>query len=203
MLIGFPVNENGSMVFIPEPDPILIYFDTAYRNYKHITEHRKTLLNHFKGVKMDESYLIDLYSYYGSVNAFVILLFTAIEAFINYNIPEEYQYVDAGDKKTEIYNKAQIMYLPFKTKISIILKEIFKKDFIHSHPPTYQHITNLKEMRDSIVHLKPMKDTNTPYAHIYKKGLGFKFEETIDAVMDFMNYYKPGYITYCSCSKDF
>jgi hypothetical protein len=202
-LMCFPFNESGRLLYIPEPNPILIYFDSAYSHFKAITERRKTLLNHFKGVKMDEDYLNDLYGFYGSVNGFIILLFTAIEAFINHNIPEEYKYVVQSDRKTEIYNKNQIMLLPFKEKMGPILKEIFKKDFGHSYKLKYQHIINLKEMRDNIVHLKPEKGTNTPYAYLFKKGLTFKFESTIDAVMDFINFYKPGYITYCKCSKDF
>lgn len=111
VLIGFQFNDSGRIVFIPEPDPILIYFDTAYSNYKQIKEKRQPLLNHFKGVKMGEDYLIDLYSYYGLVNSFIILLFTSIEAFINYNIPDDYLHTITFDKKTEIYNKSQIMYL--------------------------------------------------------------------------------------------
>lgn len=191
------------MVFIPEPDPIRIYFDSAYGNYKHIKEKRQPLLNHFKGVKMNEDYLMDLYGYYGAVNSFIILLFTSIEAFINYNIPNKYEYIVKTEKKTETYDKSQVMYLPFKIKITIILKEIFKKDFSQSYALKYQHITNLKIMRDDIVHLKPEKGTGTPFAYVFKKGLNFKFEETIDAVMDFMNFYEPGFINYCPCTKEF
>ncbi len=203
LLVCFQFNDNGRIVFIPEPDPILIYFDSAYGHLRIIKEQRKTLLDHFKGVKMDENYLIDLYAFYGAVNGFIILLFTALEAFINHNIPEQYIYKVTSDRKTETYDKNQIMLLPFKLKVGTILKEIFKKDFSHAYKMKSQHISNLKEFRDNLVHLKPEIGTNTPYAYLYKKGLVFKFEETIDAVMDFMNYYKPDYVTYCSCSKDF
>lgn len=202
VLIAFQFNDNGRVVLIPEPDPILIYFDTAYHNLREIKNRRTTLLDHFKGEKMDEDYLVALYAFYGCVNTFIIMLFTALEAFMNNIIPDNYIHHIASARKTESYDKGQIMLLDFSKKLKI-LNDVSKKDFSKSFAIKYQHITNLKEFRDNIVHLKPEKGTNIPYAYLYKKGLVFKFEETIDAIMDFINFYKPGFINYCPCVNDF
>jgi hypothetical protein len=121
---------------------------------------------------MDEGYLIALYAFYRAVNGFVILLFTAIEAFINFNIRKNYGYIVDSERRKEIYNKGKILLLPFKDKIGSIMKDIFKKDFKHSYGMKYQHINNLKEMRDNIVHLKPEKNI-TSYVYLYKGGLDF------------------------------
>jgi hypothetical protein len=123
---------------------------------------------------------------------------------MNWKIPDEYKYVVEGKKKTEIYNKIQIMEtIPFYDKIEIIFKEVFTKSFKEAFPLKYQHIINLKELRDDIVHLKPDNKTNTPFAFLYKRGLKFKFEDTLDAVMDFFNFHQPDYVTYCSCPNNF
>src|SRR4051812_40714647 len=76
--ISFQFNDNGRIVFIPEPDPILIYFDNAYHNFREIKNRRATLLNHFKGEKMSEDHIVALYAFFGSVNTFIIMLFTAL-----------------------------------------------------------------------------------------------------------------------------
>lgn len=201
-LLAFRYNDNGRVVMIPETDPILVNFDTAYHNFKHLKQARITLLDHFKGKQTNEDYINALYAYYGCVNTFVILLFTAYEAFVNHNIPSDYLHRVDTKKRQEIYNKEQIMWLTIETKLEI-LNEVFRKDFEKQHNSKFQHIDNLKQYRNSLVHVKPEQNTNTAYATILKKGLTFKFEETIDAVMDFMNFYKPGYIDYCPCLNDF
>lgn len=203
VLMGFPFEEDNKVVVIPELDPILVYFDTAYSSFKVIKERRKNMLGHFKGEEMEEHYINALYSYYGCVNTFVMMLFTAVEAFINYNIPENYVHRKILTNKVKSSDKDRIMrYFSFDQKMEII-NDVFKKDFKLTHSIEFDLIIKLKEFRDSLIHLKPEKGNNVPYSYIYKHGLNFPFEETMDAVMDFMNFYKADSVRYCGCSKDF
>lgn len=153
---------------------------------------------------MGEPMINEWYEYFGLSSGFVIFLFTTLEAFINRCIPKYYEYKRSDNKKTEIYNKYQIEeFVSFKEKITIILPDIKSKNFYKDHPPTSQHITNLKEFRDSIIHTKTSKE-GTTYDYLFKKALDFKYEETINAVALFCNYYHPDnkYIVECSCSQD-
>jgi hypothetical protein len=200
---SFPYNDHGAPILIPEPDPIKVFFDTSYHNFRHIKTKRQELIDQFKGKTQDENYAIALYAYYGSVNNFIILLFTSIEAFINYNIRDNYKYAAETKTKTTLYNKFQIMDLDFMTKIDKVLPDLFGRNFQKSHNDDYVHIKNLKEFRDSIVHLKPDAADSKTFAVMFKRGLNFRFEETIDSVMAFMNFYVPGTLEYCPCSQDF
>lgn len=198
----FHVNLNGNAFFIPEPDPILIYFNNAYSNYVDIKEVKKNLYKVLSD-SITESVANSLYNYFGLTTGFVVFLFTAVEAFINRHIPDEYIYSVAKTKNTETYNKEQIQrYLSFDDKLKKALKEATTKDFTKHFPIKYQHIVNLKEFRDSIVHTKANVTGSTPFDYLYKKGLDFKYEETLLAVRDFMNFYEPDYIIECDCGQD-
>jgi hypothetical protein len=199
---AFPVSLNGKHYYIPEPDPVLIYFNNAYVNYKSITKVRDQVYQKLND-KLSEVVINELYEYFGLTNGFIIFLFTTIEAFINRKIPENYNYTIVRSTKTEIYNNEQIQrQISFDDKLKVILKEVSSKNFIKDYPLKYQHIINLKEFRDSIVHTKANSKDITPYEFIYKKALNFKYEETLHAVRDFINYYEPKYVEECKCGAD-
>jgi hypothetical protein len=199
---GFSFEEKGRAYIIPEPDPVKVLFDAAYLNYLQIIKARSKLLNLFIGPQ-DENYRIALYDYYSYVNSFAVMLFTSIEAFLNYNIPDDYTFEYIAKGKTEIYDKIKIMDLNFARKMKEVFNVLFQKNFEKRFKKKYQHIINLREFRNSLIHLKPNTDDSTIYSKIYIQGLQFKFEETLDAVMDFINFYIPGTLDYCPCENNY
>jgi hypothetical protein len=199
---AFPHRHNGTLKWIPEPDPILILFHTAYLNGKEISKQRNESLLFIGNTHLNEGVINDLYKYFGLVSSFVISLFTALEAFINWRTANA-TYTKETIKKTEIYVGGQIGGLPVDIKINEVLPIITGKDFSKSHPLIYMHITNLKEFRNSIVHLKSSSDGHTPYDHIFKKSFQYNYEQALNAVKDFLNFYhpsNPNYIEECNCS---
>lgn len=200
---SFHVNIDGRNFLIPEPDPILIYFNNAYNNYRHIKEARKEMLNALNGESISENVTNQLYSYFGLCNGFVIFLYTAMEAFINRHLPQNFIYVVETNRCDEVYNNEQIQRMNTDTKIKKVFTAATGKDFEKSYPLKYQHINNLKDFRDSIVHTKTNKDGSTRYEYLFKKALNFKYEETLHAVRDYLNYYQPDYIEECGCGLDF
>lgn len=202
---AFQHNIGGKQYFVPEPDPVLIYFNNAYFSFRGLESSKEKLIKALQLETMDESVKNELYSFFGNSFGFATMLFTSIEAYINKSIPDDYEFRDVKTSKTEIFNKTQIeRYLPFEIKTKNILKEIKNKDFAHAHPKKYQHIINLKEFRDSIIHTKTHKGGNTPYDYLYKKALNFKYQETIEVVKLWLNYYEASdYIEDCDCDKDF
>jgi hypothetical protein len=63
-------------------------------------------------------------------------------------------------------------------------------------------INNLKNFRDNIIHTKN-KSEHVKHDFLIKRSFSFKFDATINAVADYMNYYKSHYIKECACGKDF
>ena len=198
---GFMINLDGKKFIIPEPDPTLIQFDFAYNNLRLLKESKQKLKDKLSE-KLTEDINISLYQYFGYCHSFIISLFTSIESFINSRIPDSYIHIVETKQKTETFNKNQIeRYLDFNAKLKKVLPDIFTKDFQNS--PKFTHMMNLKEFRDMLVHIKSDNDSSTPFEYIYKKSLNFKYDDTILAVRDFMNFYEPNYIEQCNCGNDF
>lgn len=203
---AFHININGTHYHIPEPDPILIYFNDAYNHFRSIIANKETFLETLNTNAQSNVYemIQELYKHFGWCNGFVIFLFTSIEAFINKIIPDDYNYHIKKNNRTEVYNKEQIeRHLSFDDKYSNVLKDITGRDFKKSYPLKHAHIQNLKDFRDNIIHSKANKAGDTPYDYLFKKALNFKYEETIHAVKDLMNFYEPGYIEDCDCGADY
>lgn len=201
---AFPFHYQGQVRLIPEPDPVLVYFHMAYANYIVIEEKKKNILKPLLNPVMGESMINEWYQYFGITSGCIIFLFTTLEAFINRCIPLKFEYRRSGNKSTEIFNKQQIEeFLPFNEKMKIALPQILKKDFFKAHPLTAQHISNLKEFRDSIIHTKTSSEAPT-YDHLFKKSLNFKYKEALNAVAAFCNFYHPtgNYIIECDCKLD-
>lgn len=198
---AFIFKHNNQKKLIPEPDPILVYFNAAYISYIQIKPKRQEIFDKLSGEKLTELMINELYDYFGITSSFVILLFTAIEALMNRCIPKDYTYKRITPKKTELFSKKQIEeYIPFDEKLKEVLADATKKNFATQYPTKYTHISNLKEFRNMIVHTKEAEGEST-YDYVFKKALTFNYAETIDVVKDFCNFYtNDNFIEECNCS---
>lgn len=204
-LIGGAIhNVNGRVLIFPLPDTTLIYFHCAQQNYSKIEETKKKLLDSLDlTIPVDEIAINEYFQFYSLSSGFVIFLFTAIESFINQQIPENFNYIYETNKRTEKYNKTQIQEsIDFKTKLTKIIPQITNKNFFSNPTALNQHIWKLKEFRDSLIHSKEL-DPVLPYNHIIKFSLNFNYEKTLIAVAKFMNHYKRDYVVECDCGEDF
>jgi hypothetical protein len=199
------VSINNVSYFIPEPDPILIYFNNAYYNFKQIEPSKQELVLTLDAEKpLTEPIKNNLYNYFGLCEGFIIFLFTSLEGYINKSIPENFEFKDVKSNRTEVYNREQIQrHVAFDKKIKTILPQIMQKDFSSHFPNKFRHIQNLKEFRDILIHIKDSKEGHTPYDYIFKKTFSFNYETTLESVRDFFNYYQPNYIEECNCGKDY
>lgn len=211
-LKAFVLRINNVKKILPEPDPVLLYFHTAYVSYKSVIEKKKEITEKVGSsqsvdggsfIPMDELLQDELYQFFGAAASCAILLWTAMEAMINRCIPKDFEFRRDLARKTEIFSKRQIEEtMSFDEKVSLVLPKATGKSFIKDHPPTFTHLSNLKEFRNMIVHTREAEG-QTSYDHLYKKAFDFKYDETLDAVKDFCNYYhKENFIEECSCSKD-
>lgn len=198
---AFMFRYNNQIKLIPEPDPILVYFNAAYLNYIQIKEKKKEIFDKLSSEKLNEVMINELYGYFGVTSSFIILLFTSVEALMNRCIPKDYTYKRVTSKKTELFTKKQIeQFIPFDEKLNFVLADATKKNYAAHHPKKYTHISNLKQFRNMIVHTKEAEGEST-YDYVFKKALSFNYDETIDVVKDFCNFYtKPDFITECTCS---
>jgi hypothetical protein len=123
---------------------------------------------------------------------------------MNILIPKDFNYSRSGEKRTELYDKAQIQkYVPFEEKIKIIIPSIKNRSFQQDFSHKFSSILKLKEFRDEIIHTKALDNkAETIYQGLFTTSLNFDYKKTIYDVRDFLNYYEPGIIEECDCGKD-
>lgn len=195
-------NARGDLKFIPEPDPILVYFNAAYGSYKIVKERKEQILDVLNKDIVTETMINELYDYFGAVSSFIILLFTSMEAVMNRCIKPDYNHIKKAKRCTESYSKSEIeKYFSYEDKLKDVLPIATGKNFVKNFPQKDTHLQNLKNYRDMIVHTKEASDGFT-YDYIYKKAMTFKFDETINTVKDFCNYYLgDNFIQECDCDS--
>lgn len=204
-LMGFIHNYNGAHTPVPLPDFTLVHFDFAHNSNAERKIKEKELFGKLIAPELEvtEDVTHEIYAYYGYASSCIISLFTSIESFVNHIIPSDKPFMRELNNKTELYNKAQIQeVLPFWDKLKLVLPYYYGKNFFLNPTPTNQHIANLKNLRDDIIHTKSEIDYSKQQA-LLKSVLSFKYDQTFEAVAKFMNFYRPEYITECDCGADF
>jgi hypothetical protein len=207
LIKAFAYKKGSELALIPIPDLSLVYFDSAYnlnelRKEKEIEFFTKRIV---KEGKLGEDATNEIYRYYGYASSCVISMFTAMECFVNFILPEDKQYVKTIPKRrTEYYTKEQIQkVIPFDEKKNKVLPYFFDgKSFFKNQTKHTQHLNNLKELRNEIVHPKS-EDSFRKQEKLIRKLIDFKYDETFDALAIFMNFYKKEFVIECDCGIDY
>lgn len=201
-ILGFPCKVQGHTYTFPEPNPTLIYFASAQRFRREIEKIKPIMLPKLNlASKNEDDFTHDVYNYYGAVCGTIIFLSTALESFMNSLIePKDvFKTKDMGDS----LNFIQIQKtLRFDDKIKKAIPELREKDFFKDYSAKARLIAEMQEFRDNIIHTKT-NDSLVKHDYLIKKSFSFKYDETIQAVADYMNYYKPNSISECTCGADF
>lgn len=204
LIYAFIYKHRGKYINIPLPDYTLVYYNFAYSLNIERKKRQEILLSHLSNIEtVTHDSSNELFNFYGLASSYIVNLFTSIESFINSMLPDGENYIVETNKKTEVYNKIQIQeFVSFMDKLKKVLPSFHKKNFFSVRTPTNQHIINLKELRDEIVHTKSDSKLETSI-ELFRRLLNFRYDETLDAVAALMNFYKPNYIEACNCGKDF
>lgn len=134
-----------------------------------------------------------LYSCIQKAMAIPIFLFTAMEAFANQMIPENYIYKAKRADKVLEFDKKQIeRCVGTEEKIGIILSDIYSKELKQS--PLWAIFKDLKDLRDSLVHLKTGGvHYIRAYEGIYGKMIDTDYEIFFENIKGIMIFFVPKY----------
>ncbi len=199
---GFTYKDSDKLFVIPEPNPIIIYFETARHSSMRIPAEREKVFTEIDQVYQTRD---NFYTFYSTASITAIFLFNTIEAFMNSLIPDSYKYERHLEQKTEILDRFQIQrFVPFEEKIKKVIPKIMGKAFHLEFAHKHESIAKLKEFRDAIMHSK--SDDGFPpryFKNLYTTSLDFNYNETLQHVRDFLNFYETDLIEECPCGKDF
>lgn len=189
-------------VAIPEPDLTLIYFNTAYLNWKYMRDHKASLLDALAQDVVKESVIFSLFSWFGASASCINNLWNALETSINKNFKENSVYKRHG-KDDDLWTGEKIFFVPTKERLRYALPQIVGFDIRNEKIDPFDQIGHLNDLRDKFTHPKPRKGQSL-HDYLYKEALNFPYERAFEAVKLFINFYaqKP-LIEDCDCGKDF
>lgn len=112
-----------------------------------------------------------LYDYIERIQTSIVFGYTALEAFCNLSIPDDYKYSNSDNSKgiLEIYDKRAIeRWVTLKVKISEILVDVYKTKNIK---PTriWNDFLKFENLRHEIIHQKTINSTGF-YKQYFKEG---------------------------------
>lgn len=125
--------------------------------------------------------------YLENIQTSIVFEYTALEAFVNLSIPDDYIYTAEKNSKgiLESYDKKAIeRWLPLKTKISNILTEIYQTKKVENQK-WWALLLNLESYRNDIIHQKSISHTEF-YKDYFKERI-FKTCQLADSIIQFFH----------------
>ncbi|MEC2314492.1 hypothetical protein AB0R74_02730 [Bacillus velezensis] len=125
-----------------------------------------------------------MYDFIETVQVGIVFGYTALEAFANLSIPQNYKYEADNNKGiTEIYDKSAIeRWVTLKIKISDILVDIYETDSI-KNKKVWSEFLEFEKLRHEIIHQKSISDTK--FYHRYLKKDFFKICDAPERIIGF------------------
>lgn len=207
-----PIIEKEQFFTAQFPDPIQLYYASAFANYQFAkkTRHNITFQKRQpQPLNFVSSYLYNWHLQYKIST--IIFLHSTIEAFINYLMPDDFIYKqeyigeksDKFVKQTKEFSKEQTeRYILFKEKLNKVIPQLTGIDFQRSYQSVYDKLLNLNRLRNDIIHLRSSKEKNQQYFHkVFDEVVNINLTPFVNAVRDFVNTIKPGFIEFEEVTK--
>jgi hypothetical protein len=126
------------------------------------------------------------------------MIVSAIEAYLNHIIPNDFVYQTIRNNKTVEFNKDAIesSKISFKEKLNYIIPQWLRDDsFWHRNLTEKENILKLYENRKNIVHLKTnSQDDFERYFFVIDKMLDLDISASINSTIKFMNLATKNFI---------
>ena len=197
VIFGYDYLYKGKKIILPEVNPVTIFYSNAVMSFGLLNQYKEKLLSESSEVGKTGQNLNLNHSgiFFQLATNCIINLQSALESFANRIIPENYLYID----KT-----GNIISPTISHKLYNTLPKLKNIDFRQAKNKKYNlPIEKLIQLRNNIIHLKPVEKTNSGYKGIYRDLLDFDFQKTILGVKTFINFYENNLIEECQCGNDF
>jgi len=198
LIYAFDFFYNSKKIFIPELNPVTIFYSNAIMSKKRLDDFKLKLLEESPSLKdMDKNPDLKLFGdFFQLASNCIFNLQGALESFANIIIPPDYSFID---KNGDVINRPSLSHKLFNTIPKIKEKE-FKK---HCRRGKFV-VENIIKMRNNIVHLKPTKEqTNTKFKNPYRRLIKYNFSDAIKMAREYINFYEPNLIEDCNCGKEY
>lgn len=188
-------DSSGERYQMPAISLVVLYFDTAYFNWRGLQKSRSELIPLLDKPNSHDT-LQKVYFYYGRAVSCILSLFASIEALISSYVQENTQY----ERKVG----RQILSLKMEEKMTKVIMKLSKRNFGASYGKQWEQIRLLKSLRDEITHPKSLKDRQL-FDHLVDRIFLFDLDASMEAVKAYLNFYARNdshRIEDCQCGKD-
>ena len=208
-VFSIPVKSGKEMFHAAFPDPILLYLSTAHKQFE-VAEFIRTDLFPKEAMTSvggeDRAFNSHVDSTNDTYNSFIqsrvcaiIMLHATVEAFVNDLVPDDisFPYTDRSGNQ-RLLTKPEVLWLGFSEKVKNVILHISNSDLITLHADTVDKIVFIAQVRNDFIHLKQetIDGFKSTYTEIFHEMLKMDLSKYLDAVHDFINLLKPGYIKY-------
>ncbi|NMH28066.1 hypothetical protein [Flavobacterium silvaticum] len=199
LIFGFDLNHEGEKLFIPELNPILIFFSSAAMSFPMLNLFRKKLFENAanlrkpSGKKQHPAHFSDFAQ---MAMTCIINAQASIECFANSVVPIH----------IKLYNSKNhpIKRPSFADKVEFGFPQVKEIDFADENPEGLEIIKQLILLRNAIVHFKPEdKVTNTHFKKVYRRLINFDYFKALNSIESFINFYEPNLIEECKCGVNY
>jgi hypothetical protein len=198
IVYGFDVFHLGKKIFLPELNPVTIFYSNALMTHKNLISSQKSLIEDSPTLK-DPQKLVDqkkFGAFFQLATNCIINFQATIETYANSVITNEYPSIDKNGKEIK---KPSLDY-----KINTAIPKIKQTNFKKINRKDGNIIRRIIGLRNDIIHLKPStEETNTKYKDLYKRLIKFDYTKAVFAVRNFVNFYETDLIEECSCGKEY
>lgn len=183
--------KRGRYYVLPEPNPVTLHLNEAIEQYNKSCEIHIEL----KTIPISNFH----WQFYTFCNFFrkksnaVITLVSALECYLNQQIPQVEPITFKGENKTI----EELEWINLKDKIKDFATEFYGDKFHETNSKEYSHIIELVNFRNSLVHLKRFELANkTNYKKVNDELIKFDFELKFESISTYMNKFNTGLIEF-------
>lgn len=185
MLDADEANIHGrkTKYFTPNNIAILLSVsETALKEAQSIMKDIRVLKQNESPLEFIKLMSFSVCNYIEKIQTSIVFTYTAIEAFVNLSIPDNYEFSEIKKESGVSYEKKYIgssieRLMPLKSKIKLILPDIYGTRPIENEP-FFKKFDHLEELRNKIIHQKSIEHTELYYDY---------FKDSILDVCDIAN----------------
>lgn len=202
-----PVKYLNQLFVTAFPNPIHLFLSVAIEHYNHSEKIKETNFPKCGKKIGDDIFILDIeengthdcYNHYIKYRASsIIMIVSAIEAFLNHIIPNDFVYRTFRKNKAVEFNKEEIesQKISFREKLTDVIPQwLGDSSFWYRNLTEKENILELYENRRNVIHLKTnSQDDFERYFSVIDKMLDLDISTSINSTIKFMNLASESFI---------
>lgn len=204
-----PVKYLNHFYVTAFPNPVHLFLSVAIEHYNHSEKIKETNFPKCGKKIGDDIFILDIeengthecYNHYIKYRASsIVMIVSAIEAFLNHVIPNDFVYQTIKKNKPVKFNKEEIesTKISFKEKLTYVIPQwLGDNSFWSVNLAEKENILELYENRKNLIHLKSnSQDDFERYFSVIDKMLDLDILTSINSTITFMNLTNKNFIEF-------